>query len=192
MNLPPHEQDIVLTPEQVAEAPEPVRQWLYRLHQSDDRLEHGFILERYGRMSSGDGLAICTSLEVKNLLHLLSDDLLACEILFALGCDYRNGQTGERRGHVTRLRDFLDHTDARNLDEVERALEAINRALQRLRHDPDTILSRADGHGGVRVHELTQHVIYAVWRRLMRLTERHHRRAAVEVKTGDLFQNVTG
>ncbi len=189
MNHPLVEKDIVLTPEQVAEAPAPVREWLASLCGADDRLEHGFILQRYGAATSGDGLAICTSLELKNILHLLSDNLLACELLFALGCDYRNPATGERRGRIVKLADFLHHTDAQDLGEIERGLEIVNAALQRLRGDPDATLYRPDGHGGFRVHELTQHVIDALWRRLMRLTQRHHQLIAPEI--GDLFHSVT-
>jgi plasmid stabilization system protein ParE len=185
MYRPPPEHDIVLTPEQIAQAPEPVRQWLHSIYGNADWLEHGFILQRYGAMTSGDGLAICTSLEIKNILHLLRDDILSCEILFELGCDYRNPATGERRGHIVGLRDFLHHTEARNLTEVERGLDTINAALQNLRHDPDATLHRPDGHGGFRAHELTQHVIYEMWLRMVRLTARHHKCAAPE--PDDLF-----
>jgi hypothetical protein len=185
MHRPPLEENIVLMPEQIAQAPEPVRQWLQSLQGAEDRREHSFIAQRYGRMTTGEGLAICTSLEIRNILHLLSDDFVSCQILFELGCDYRNPASGARRGHIVRLSDFLHHTDAASLSGVERGLDAINAALQRLRHDPDARLYRPDGHGGFRVHELTQHVIDTIWRRLMRLTARHHKRAAPEPE--DLF-----
>jgi hypothetical protein len=188
MTRPLVEKDILLTPEQVAEAPEPVRQWLASLGGADKRREHNFILQRYGALSSADGLAICTSLEIKNILHLLSENLLACELLFACGCDHRASATGDCRGPIVTLADFLHHSDAADLGEVERGLGAINAALQRLRGDPDATIYQIDAEGEFRVHALTQRVINALWRRLMRLTERHHRHAMPEI--GDLFQTV--
>ena len=164
---PSPNRNIVLTPEQVAFAPDEVRQWLSTQCGHSAGFEHEFILERNGAATSGDGLAICTALEIKNLLHMLSDDFLSCQILFELGCEYYNPTTAEHRGHVIRLNDFLHHTDARDILEVHQCLDTINAALQRLRHDPDTTIYRPDECAGFHVHEQTQHMIYQLWRRLL-------------------------
>jgi hypothetical protein len=103
--------DFVLTAEQVAAAPPEVQRWLRGLFDRDERLNSGFILERNGFASSGDGLAICDAAEVKRLLRALADDFVACQVLFQLGCDFYNPQTGEHRGHVIEITDFINHTD---------------------------------------------------------------------------------
>jgi hypothetical protein len=169
-----YETDVVLTPEQIASAPKAVCEWLRGIFGDDERFESSFVLERHGAMSSGDGLAICTPAEINQLLHHLRDDLLSCEILFELGCDYYDPLTGERRERTIKLTDFLHHTDAKDIFEVERCLKRIDEPLRRLRNDPDATICRQDGQGGFRVHRTTQHVIYQFWRRLVRLTSRRH------------------
>jgi hypothetical protein len=164
------ERDIVLSPEQLANAPEEVRQWLRSLCGEDERIERGFIFEHNGIATSGDGLAICSPLEIKTLLHMLSDNFLACQVLFELGCEYYNPDTGEHRGHPIRLTDFVQHTDAHDVFETLKCLDAINGALQSLRRDPYATIYRPDGMGGFRVDGRTQQVIYHLWKRLLRLT----------------------
>ncbi len=181
MQQPQPEKSIVLTPEQLASAPEAVRRWLLDTCGDIEAAERGFVLDRHGNQTSGDGLAICEMLEIKHLLHALSEDFQSCQILFELGCDYYNPQTGQRRGHIVRLTDFLHRTDARNLTEVERGLHAINLALGHLRHDPEATIYRPDGHGNFHVHEITQHAIYQIWRRLFRLIATRRRKTAPAV-----------
>lgn len=174
---PKPERDIVLSPEQIANAPAGVRQWLASLCGDDERLDRGFILDHNGTLTSGDGLAICGAIEIKSLLHMLSDDFLACQVLFELGCEYHSPTTGEHRGHVIQLTDFLHHTDAKNVFEILRCLDAINGALQTLRRDPYATMYRPDGKGGFRVEASTQRVIYQLWKRLLRLTRSRHDQA---------------
>jgi hypothetical protein len=161
--------DIVLTAEQIAAAPPEVQRWLRGLLDGDERLNSGFILERNGFASSGDGLAICDAAELKRLLRALDEDYIACQILFQLGCDFYNPQTGEHRGHVIEIADFLNHTDVEDASQLHRCLDSINGKLRELRGDRDATIYHRDGHGGVHVHARTQHTIYEFWRRLLNL-----------------------
>lgn len=172
------ERDIVLSPEQLANAPDEVRNWLRSVCGDDERLDRSFVFEHNGVQSSGDGLAICSPLEIKTLLHMLSDDFLACQVLFELGCEYYNPSTGEQRSRVIPLTDFLHHTDAQNIFEILRCLDTINGALQDVRRDPYATIYRPDGMGGFRVDQRTQRAIYRIWKRLLRLTA--SRRTRVE------------
>jgi len=171
------ERDIVLSPEQIANAPAEVRSWLRSVCGEDERLDRAFVFEHNGTETSGDGLAICSPLEIKTLLHLLSDDFLACQVLFELGCEYHNPGTGEHLAHVIKLTDFLHHTDAHDIFEVLRCLDRINGVLQEVRRDPYATIYRPDGMGGFRVDLRTQRAIYEIWKRLLRLTA--SRRAGV-------------
>lgn len=166
--------DIVLTAEQIAAAPPEVRQWLHGLFGGDERLNSGFILERNGFASSGDGLAICDTGEIEQLLRGLESDFVACQVLFQLGCDFYNPQTGEQRGHVVEIADFLNHTDVEDASQLHRCLDAINLQLRELRGDRDATIYHRDGHGGVHVHGRTQHTIYQLWRRLLNLPPSRH------------------
>lgn len=169
---PACEQDIVLTPDQVARAPEAVRQWLCGLLGDDERLKRGYVLERHGVMSSGDGLAICSAGEIGEMLNILGDDLLGCEILFELGCDYYDPATGEHLARTMTLEDFIHHTDAANTFEVTAALARINEALRRVRHDRDATIYRPDERGLYHIHKTTQRVIYQYWQRVAQPAQR--------------------
>lgn len=179
--VPTSERDIVLSPELVANAPDQVRDWLRSVYGEDERLDRIFVFDHNGVQTSGDGLAICGALEIKTLLHMLGDDFLACQILFELGCEYYNPATGEHRGHVIQLTDFLQHTDAKNIFEALRCLDAINAALQHLRRDPYATIYRPDGMGGFRVDARTQHAIYQLWQRLVRLTASRRKDTAADI-----------
>lgn len=172
--------DIALTAEQVAAAPHEVQRWLRSLFGGDERLNSGFILERNGFASSGDGLAICDAAEIKRLLRALDTDFIACQVLFQLGCDFYNPQTGEHRGHVIEITDFINHTDVNDAAQLHCCLDVINIKLRELRGDRDATIYHRDGHGGVHVHARTQHTIYELWRRLLNLPSRHPADAAPE------------
>ena len=163
------QENIVLTPEQIAAAPFEVRRWLQRILGGDSSRDRRFILERDGVCVSSDGLAICSLREITSLLHKLKDDFLSCQILFQLGCEFYNPITAEHRRHVVQLNDFLHHTDAQNIFDVDRCLKAINSALREVRRDPDAVICHCNDHAGFEVHETTQHNIYRLWRRLVRL-----------------------
>jgi len=163
------ERDIVVSADQIAQAPDAVRQWLHGLHGDDGSA--GFLAADDDAATTADGLAICSAFEVKTLLHMLSDDFLGCQVLFGLGCEYDNPANGVQRGHAIQLTDFLHHTDAKNVFEVLQSLDTINGALQSLRRDPYATIYRPDGMGGFRVEASTQRVIYQLWNRLRRLTQ---------------------
>jgi hypothetical protein len=167
--------DMVLTAEQLAAAPPEVERWLRGLFAGDERLNSGFILERNGFTSSGDGLAICDAGEIKRLLHALDSDFIACQVVFQLGCDFYNPQTGEHRGHVIEITDFLNHTDVSDASQLHRCLDAINSKLRELRGDRDATIYYRDGHGGVHVHARTQYTIYQFWQKLLSLPSSSHR-----------------
>lgn len=170
--------EFVLTADQVAAAPPEVQRWLRGLFDRDERLNSGFILERNGFASSGDGLAICDAAEVKRLLRALADDFVACQVLFQLGCDFYNPQTGEHRGHVIEITDFINHTDVEDASQLHRCLDIVNSKLRELRGDRDATIYHRDGHGGVHVHARTQHTIYQFWRRLLNLPSSRRRTSA--------------
>jgi hypothetical protein len=157
---------IFITAEQLARAPHEVRSWL--LHIFGGAAQQRLVLERNGLRSSGDGLAICSALEVKTLLRRLGDDEPACQVLFQLGCDYYDPATGESLPRVLQIMDFVRHTDVTDGIHLLAAIERINAALQRLRNEPSVLLCRPDEHGGFHVHETTQRTIYGIWRRLVR------------------------
>jgi hypothetical protein len=172
--------DIVLTAEQVAAAPDEVQRWLRSLFGGDERLNSGFILERNSFASSGDGLAISDAAEIERLLRALDNDFIACQVLFQLGCDFYNPQTGEHRGHVIEITDFINHTDVNDAAQLHCCLDVINIKLRELRGDRDATIYHRDGHGGVHVHARTQQTIYQVWRLLLNLPSRHQTHASPE------------
>jgi hypothetical protein len=172
--------DIVLTAEQVAAAPDEVQRWLRSLFGGDEQLNGGFILERNGFASSGDGLAICDAAEIERLLRALDNDFIACQVLFQLGCDFYNPQTGEHRGHVIEITDFINHTDVNDAAQLLCCLDVINIKLRELRGDRDATVYHRDGHGGVHVHARTQQTIYQIWRQLLNLPSRHQTHASPE------------
>jgi len=170
--------DIVITAEQLAGAPEAVRQWLRGIRAAaPERAD--FVLERDGVLTSGDGLAICTGSEIKQLLRQLGGNYIACQVLFQLGCEYYNAATGEHRPRMLNLTDFLHHTDVGNSSELYGCLDAINDALRQLRRDQDATIYQMVEHGGIRVHLTTQRRIYRLWRRLVRLASAHQDSPAV-------------
>lgn len=154
------ERGVFISEEQLAKAPEAVRDWL----EAHKWVPAGMILERDGVRSSSDGLAICDEAEVRRLLDLLRDDYLSCQVLFALGCDYFDPATGERRPWRLHFDDFHRHTDIRDSGELNRCFTAINGAIRRLRDRQGVELISLEEHAAAHVHADTQHAIYQVWR----------------------------
>jgi hypothetical protein len=56
--------------------------------------------------------------------------------------------------------------------------------LCELRHDRDATIYRPDGHDGIIVHQATQHTIYQLWRRLVRLPSSRTAIAAPDDESG--------
>jgi hypothetical protein len=159
---------IHITAEQIAAAPAGVQDWLRGLIGEAPHAADSFILERGGALSSEDGLAICTGLEIKGMLRRLADDYLACQVLFALGCELYDAATGEHRAFVLHFDDFHDRTDVRDTFELDDCFRRINKALREIRRDPHATIHRQD-HSHYRVNAVTQQRIYRFWRHLVKM-----------------------
>ncbi|HVJ55650.1 MAG TPA: hypothetical protein VM689_24525 [Aliidongia sp.] len=157
---------VFITAEQIRTAPAEILRWLHDVGDYGPAPESSFVLEQNGLLTSEDNLAICSGLEIKELLHRLSGDYLACQVLFQLGCEFYDPHTGEHRPYVLRMADFLDHTDVSDNLQLHKCLDGINAALRGLRKDREVTIFRPEGHDGIRVHQVTQHRIYQLWRRL--------------------------
>jgi hypothetical protein len=171
-----------ITAEQIAAAPSDVRDWLRGLVGEAPHAADSFILERGGALSSENGLAICSGLEIKALLRRLADDYLACQALFALGCELYDAATGEHRDFVLDFHDFYDRTDIRDTFALDECLGRINEALRDIRRDPHATIHRQE-HEQYRVHAVTQQRIYRFWRHLVKLPSlRFHNDASAAVR----------
>jgi hypothetical protein len=164
--------DVVVTADQIAAAPGAVQDWLRGVAGETPHVADGFILERDGMLSSGDGLAICGGLEIKALLRRLSDDYVACQVLFALGCDLHDPLTGERHELALHFHDFRGRTDIGDGLQLDECLGRINEALREVRHDRHATIYRRD-HDRYHVHAVTQQRIYRFWRHLVKSPPMH-------------------
>jgi hypothetical protein len=164
---------ILLTAEQIASAPQDVQQWIRGSALGLDMSGDGFVLRQNGTASSDDGLAVCSTQEIKMLLRSLSDNYAALQVFFQLGCDYRNPATGERRPYPLRLADFRRNTDVGNIPRLRSIIHDINEALTELRGDSEAVLCRISSHDVYHVHELTQFRIYRFWLQLSKAEARH-------------------
>jgi hypothetical protein len=159
--------DVVITADQIAAAPSVVQDWLRGIVAEATEAADSLILERDGTLSSGDGLAICSGLEIKALLRRLSNDYVACQVLFALGCDLYDPLTGERREFALHFHDFRGRTDIADVFQLDECLGRVNEALREIRHDRHATIHRRD-HDRYHVHGVTQQRIYRFWRHLVK------------------------
>jgi hypothetical protein len=164
--------DVVVTADQIAAAPSAVQDWLRGIVGEAPHDADNFILERDGMLSSEGGLAICSGLEIKALLRRLSDDYVACQVLFALGCGLYDPLTGERRELALQFHDFRGRTDIRDVLQLDECLGRINEALREIRHDRHATIHRRD-HDRYHVHGVTQQRIYRFWRHLVKSPSLH-------------------
>jgi hypothetical protein len=166
---------ILLTPEQIATAPPDVQRWIQGSALGLDMSGDGFVLRQNGTASSDDGLAVCSTQEIKMLLRRLSENYAALQVFFQLGCDYRNPATGERRPYPLRLADFRRNTDVGNIPRLRSIIHDINESLAELRGDSDAVLCRISGHDVYDVNEMTQFRIYRFWLQLSKAGAKHAR-----------------
>jgi hypothetical protein len=169
---------ITITAEQIAAAPTVVHDWLRSVVGQPPHAD-SFVLERAGVLSSEDGLAICSSLEIKVLLRRLADDYLACQVVFALGCELYDAVTGAHYDYVLHLNDFRDRTDVRDMFELDACFARINGVLREMRRDPRAVIQHCEGHL-YRIHATTQQRIYRFWRHLVKQPPQHHLQRAAK------------
>lgn len=162
---------LYISDDRIAGAPVEVRRWLRSLDVPDALPEDDFILDHNGEVSTGEGLAVCRPAEIKSLIRVLSKNYQALQVLFELGCDYRNPETGERRAYILKTKDFLRHTGIRDSIRLFRCIHDINNALRTLRADQDAVLCRISGRDRFVVHKTTQYVIYRFARWLAHMEE---------------------
>ena len=162
---------LLLTAEQIENAPVEVRRWLRGVQLESEahrrKLEYGQIRQVFPH-----GLAICGVLEIKNLILALSENYLALQVFFEFGHGNNDLQSEHTRAGILKFSDFKHHTDIGDLQSLRRCVYDINEALQNLRDDPQTIICRIADHDSYHVHRITQVKIYGFWRRLARLAER--------------------
>jgi hypothetical protein len=164
---------ILLSAEQIATAPQAVQQWIQGSVLGFDMSGDGFVLRQNGTAWSDDGLAICSTLEIKLLLRSLAENYAALQVFFQLGCDYRNAATGERRPHALRLPDFRRNTDVGNIPRLRSIIHDINESLTELRGGSQAVLCQIGSHDVYHVHQLTQFRIYRFWLQLSKAGTSH-------------------
>jgi len=159
---------ILLTLEQIQSAPVEVRNWLMQFLFNDIPGMADFGPEPNGGVSD-DRLAVCSSLEVKNILVGLGDNYMALQIFFQLGCSSSSPVATGRQSRVLSLSDFRHHTDVGDTMQLRRGIQYINEALRGLRDDPEATVCQIEGNDRYRVHCETQHRIQRFWQRVSSL-----------------------
>jgi hypothetical protein len=153
---------LTISAEQIAGAPPEVRRWLAQ--------EFGPLLGALGLRDPPAApppphVVGLTADEAKRLYGEVAVDHLVARVFLDLG---REAGTAVTHGfRYIRIEDMLRHTRLADPRHLAACLEAINRAVRRLRGDAEATLFGYDGRGYFYIAEATHVAILAVWRELV-------------------------
>jgi hypothetical protein len=157
--------DIVLKSEQIRGAPREVKEWIAALLAAE--LGLGAEPAAEPREPQHVALAECSAEEAGQLLELIRDDYVACQVLFELSRDAPGDRPGTAPVHRVAFADIMRHARLDHPDQLVQCLDHIARAFQEVRGDASVMLFALDRAGGVHVHETTRRSIRALWQVLV-------------------------
>jgi hypothetical protein len=152
---------IILSPEQIQQAPSEVRRWLER--QITGTLE----LCRAGPTvpTPKQHLADCNLEEARAILSLIQGSQPVVSVFFELGCDPMAASVQGVR--ALWMDDMLRHTCLQVPEQIVASLKAIDKALQHVRAEPGAALTALDGIGHCLVTEATAQSVQALGREVV-------------------------
>lgn len=149
--------------EQLKSAPPEVRRWF-----------EGEIQRTLGAVAAAQNvppkveesaLAICSVEEIAELFKLISGNFFVMQVLFELGRDTAFNRA-EPPLHGFNIGEIMRHAQLADGGQLADCLDALNRALQKIRNDPNAALFAFDEAGHVFIHETTFRSIRQVWEQL--------------------------
>ncbi len=152
---------ITLSADQIHHAPPEVRNWLEQ--QIAGAL--GFCRPEPALPEPHRHLIGCSPEEARTILSVIQGLLPVVGIFFELG---REPIAASPQGlRALRLDDMLRHSKLRASEQIVSCLEAIDKALQQVRGEPDVVLTALDRNGHCLVAEATARSITAVWQEIV-------------------------
>ncbi|MEY9357890.1 hypothetical protein ABH994_000611 [Bradyrhizobium yuanmingense] len=153
---------ITLTPEQIRNAPAPVRQWI-----EQEVIAALGLAPRTPAAAPPQvpHLVACSVEDMAGVLEHIRGALPAVNVLFELG---RPGISFGRPAVMTfRLMDLLHHTRLSDVSEVMTCLDMINQALTEVKKDASVRFCGFDNEGHCLIAPQTQASIATLWQTMM-------------------------
>jgi len=169
---------IMLSPEQIQQAPPEVRRWLEQ--QITGTL--GLYRAEPAFQAPSRHLVGCNLEEARGILSLIQGFLPVVSVFFELG---REPVAASAQGvRALWLDDMLRHTHLQTPEQIVACLEAINEALQRVRAEPGAALTALDGAGHCLVAHATAQSVQALWREAVTAQDLARAETAAAPETG--------
>ncbi|WOJ90689.1 hypothetical protein RZS28_05195 [Methylocapsa polymorpha] len=150
--------------EQVKSAPPEVRRWI----ESEISKALGVSAAAPANPSKMEesALAICAADEIAELFKLISGNFFVMQVLFELGRETPVSHA-EAPLHSFSLGEMLRHAQLADGNQLFECFDVINRALQKIRNDPNASVFAFDEASHVYIHETTYRSIRQVWGQLV-------------------------
>jgi hypothetical protein len=146
--------------EQLRAAPPEVRRWVE--HELAAALSSMNGVERDPSQVHAPALAACEAEEALQVFELIKSNFLLSQVFFELTRDTPNTRAAPSL-HAFSLAEILRHTRLADGDRLLACFDAINRAFQTIRNDPEATLFGFDQYGHVYVHETTHRSTRQAW-----------------------------
>jgi hypothetical protein len=150
--------------EQVKSAPPEVRRWI------ESEISKALSVSAAAPASPSKveerALATCAADEIAELFNLISGNFFVMQVLFELGRETPNNRAASPL-HSFSLGEILRHAQLADGNQLFECFDVINRALQKIRNDPNASLFAFDDGGHVYIHETTYRSIRQVWGQLV-------------------------
>lgn len=150
--------------EQVRSAPPEVRRWIESEINRALRVLTNAPAEPAKVEESA--LAICTVDEITEILKLISGKFLVTQVLFELAREAPFRQATPPL-HTFNISEILHQAQLADVNQLFECFNIINRALQRVRNNPEVSLFGFDDRGHGYIHETTYRNIRQVWEQLV-------------------------
>jgi hypothetical protein len=158
--------NLVLTPQQVRTAPQPVRDWLLGLLATEVGLQSQS--ELVGEADGTPSLAECSEEEVRRILADLAEDYLSTQVFFELGRERWGMTLGQADVCRLSLSDLLHHARLVEPAHLMACLDRIATSFRQVHGDGSGVLVAFDQSGGLYVTDATNRSIRSVWRSLVK------------------------
>ncbi len=150
--------------EQLRAAPPEVRRWVE--HEIAVALGSVNGAERDPSQVHAPALAACEAEEALQIFELIKNNFLLSQVFFELTRETPNTRAAPSL-HAFSLAEILRHTRLAAADRLLACFDAINRAFQTIRNDPEATLFGFDQYGHVYVHETTHRSIRQAWEQVL-------------------------
>jgi hypothetical protein len=174
--------NLVLTPQQVRSAPQPVREWLLSLLATEIGVPPQS--ESIGDTEGTASLAECGEEEARRILADLGEDYLSTQVFFELGRERWGMTVGQADVCRISLSDLLHHARLVEPAHLMACLDRIATIFRQVRGDGNAVLFAFDQSGGLYVTEATSRSIRSVWRSLVK-----ERQAAADEEQATFVRN---